>query len=200
MTTFYVVDDQPFAWKHPVGARANPRCPARSLAAAAPTTQPPTRCPPTPVSSSKTATGAGPNAIWPAMPLTSTSRSSACPSTTPCATSPAYNPTTGGRSLTTPVRPKAGATAIIGPYDDTVEIQPEAAAYDASAVKNPPLASKSENEPAGSQPYDQSVAIRLQIMMPVRTKPPKPYDANSAIFTTSIKCVTTTDCSTEKNS
>ncbi len=47
-------------------------------------------CPPIPVSSSKTATGAGRSATSPAMPLTSTSKSSACPSTTPCAASPEY--------------------------------------------------------------------------------------------------------------
>jgi hypothetical protein len=34
--------------------------------------------------------------------------------------------------FTTPARPKAGAKAKIGPYDDSVEIQPEAAAYDLS--------------------------------------------------------------------
>lgn len=52
-------------------------------------------CPPIPVSSSRTPIGAGRNEIWPAMPLTSAFRCSACPSTTPCARSPAHKTTAG---------------------------------------------------------------------------------------------------------
>ena len=80
-------------------------------------------CPPIPVSSSKTATGAGRSAIWPATPLTSTSRSSACPSTTPCARSPAPKTSTGVVAVRRQCGQNPGAKSNPRLYDASVESQ-----------------------------------------------------------------------------
>jgi hypothetical protein len=50
----------------------------------------------------------------------------------------------------TPVRSEAGATAKIRPCDASAANPGAAVAYDANVVKNPPVAGKSENEPASS--------------------------------------------------
>ena len=71
---------------------------------------------------------------------------------------------------------------------------------DASPVKNPRTPDNLKmNQPGHSLPpssrlrrdkYDQSVAIRPQNTMPVWETSQKPYDAKSAVFTISNKCVT----------
>jgi hypothetical protein len=70
-----------------------------------------------------------PSATSPATPLTSAFKSSACPSTTPCARSPEPDPKTSATSgrwrhpAMTPVRPQAAPA-------------PKTSGYDASVVKN----------------------------------------------------------------
>ena len=93
-------------------------------------------CPPIPVSSSKTPTGAGRNAIWPATPLTSASRCSACPSTTPCARSPAHKTTADVAGLRRQSGQNPGQKSKNLFYDASVENHRKTISYDASAVKN----------------------------------------------------------------
>ncbi len=83
----------------PPGSRRWCRCSSNADSNSSPARRAILFCPPIPASSSKTVTGAGSNVIWPGTPLTSMSRCSACPSTMPCARSPAHKTTAGGIRL-----------------------------------------------------------------------------------------------------
>ena len=90
-----------------------------------------------PVSSSRTATGAGRSETWPAMPLTSMSKFLVWPSTTPCARSLAPKTTAGVITLRRQFGQKPGQRQNPGLTMPVRRTTRAAITYDANAVRNP---------------------------------------------------------------
>src|SRR5208282_1854153 len=94
--------------------------------------------------------GAGPNAIWPATPSTSVPRSSACPSTTPCAKSREPKP----EKHTAPI---AGIVAVRCQYGTLTAKRIGLQPYDGNAESTLGLLAKSKPD----QPH-HSATIRAR--------------------------------------